>query len=176
MEVTYKEKSYTLGKKDRNVEGEAPAVRVKMLNNETMVIGLMAPAVQVMVTLNDISKYSSALHEVITTTKKKVNDAVDFIDSNYSRIDMSLNLVADTIGVNASYLSNIFKKEKGCSLSKYLTQTRLEQAKKYLTEYPDKTLIEIAESIGYSDVYYFSKNFKKYYGISPSKYQEERKM
>ena len=81
-----------------------------------------------------------------------------------------------TIGVNASYLSNIFKKEKGCSLSKYLTQTRLEQAKKYLTEYPDKTLIEIAESIGYSDVYYFSKNFKKYYGISPSKYQEERKM
>lgn len=73
---------------------------------------------------------------------------------------MSLNLVADTIGVNASYLSNIFKKEKGCSLSKYLTQTRLEQAKKYLTEYPDKTLIEIAESIGYSDVYYFSKNFK----------------
>lgn len=56
-----------------------------------------------------------------------------------------------------------------------MTQTRLEQAKKYLTEYPDKTLIEIAESIGYSDVYYFSKNFKKYYGISPSKYQEERK-
>ena len=40
----------------------------------------------------------------------------------------------------------------------------------------DKTIIEIAESIGYSDVYYFSKNFKKYYGISPSKYQEERKM
>lgn len=44
--------------------------------------------------------------------QRKVNDAVDFIDSNYSRIDMSLNLVADTIGVNASYLSNIFKKEK----------------------------------------------------------------
>ena len=77
---------------------------------------------------------------------------------------------------NLLIYSNIFKKEKGCSLSKYLTQTRLEQAKKYLTEYPDKTLIEIAESIGYSDVYYFSKNFKKYYGISPSKYQEERKM
>lgn len=117
-----------------------------------------------------------AAENKLPATKKIVNDAVDFIDSNYSRIDMSLNLVADTIGVNASYLSNIFKKEKGCSLSKYLTQTRLEQAKKYLTEYPDKTLIEIAESIGYSDVYYFSKNFKKYYGISPSKYQEERKM
>ena len=53
MEVTYKDKSYTLGKKERNVEGEAPAVRVKMLNGETLVIGLMAPAVQVMVKLND---------------------------------------------------------------------------------------------------------------------------
>ena len=51
----------------------------------------------------------------------------------------------------------------------------LQQAKKYLIEYPDKTLIDISESVGYSDVYYFSKNFKKYYGISPSKYMEERK-
>ena len=87
--------------------------------------------------------------------------------------DYKLNNKVITINI---LMYNIFKKEKGCSLSKYLTQTRLEQAKKYLTEYPDKTLIEIAESIGYSDVYYFSKNFKKYYGISPSKYQEERKM
>ena len=47
--------------------------------------------------------------------------------------------------------------------------------RKYLIEYPDKTLIDISESVGYSDVYYFSKNFKKYYGISPSKYMEERK-
>ena len=37
MEITYKNKSYALGKKDRNIEGEAPAVRVKMLDNETKV-------------------------------------------------------------------------------------------------------------------------------------------
>ena len=71
MEVTYKNKSYTLGKKERNIEGEAPAVRVKMADNETKVIGLMAPAVQVMITLNDANKYNSDLHEVITTTKRK---------------------------------------------------------------------------------------------------------
>ena len=103
----------------------------------------------------------------------------DFLKTSTLLI-MCMGLIAfilDTIGgVLFVKIINIFKKEKGCSLSKYLTQTRLEQAKKYLTEYPDKTLIEIAESIGYSDVYYFSKNFKKYYGISPSKYQEERKM
>ena len=61
MEITYKNKSYALGKKDRNIEGEAPAVRVKMLDNETKVIGLMAPSVQVMITLNDINKYNSVV-------------------------------------------------------------------------------------------------------------------
>ena len=111
----------------------------------------------------------------IPVTQRKVQDAIDFIDDNFYKKDMSLNMVAGEIGANASYLSSIFKKEKGCSLSRYLTQVRLEQAKKYLIEYPDKTLIDISESVGYSDVYYFSKNFKKYYGISPSKYMEERK-
>ena len=71
MQVTYKNTSYTLGKKDRSVEGEAPAVRVKMANAEVKVIGLMAPSVQVMITLNDISKYNSDIHEVINTTKRK---------------------------------------------------------------------------------------------------------
>ena len=111
----------------------------------------------------------------IPVTQRKVQDAIDFIDDNFYKKDMSLNMVAGEIGANASYLSSIFKKEKGCSLSRYLTQVRLEQAKKYLIEYPDKTLIDISEAVGYSDVYYFSKNFKKYYGISPSKYMEERK-
>ena len=104
MEVTYKDKSYTLGKKERNVEGEAPAVRVKMLDNETKVIGLMAPAVQVMVTLNDISKYTLALHEVITTTKKKVNAYI---------ITPSLNedmeKIAEEFSIDKGTISNDFK-------------------------------------------------------------------
>ena len=104
MEVTYKEKSFTLGKKDRKVEGEAPAVRVKMLNNETMVIGLMAPAVQVMVTLNDVNKYNSALHEVITTTKKKVNAYV--ITTSPSE---QLEEIAEKFAIDKGFISNDFK-------------------------------------------------------------------
>ncbi len=104
MEVTYKDKSYTLGKKERNVEGEAPAVRVKMLDNETKVIGLMAPAVQVMVTLNDVSKYTSALHEVITTTKKKVNA---YIITTSSKEDMEK--IAEEFSIDKGTISNDFK-------------------------------------------------------------------
>ena len=104
MEVTYKDKSYTLGKKERNIEGEAPAVRVKMLNGETSVIGLMAPAVQVMITLNDVSKYTSALHEVITTTKRKVNA---YIITTSSSEDMEK--VAEEFTIDKGFISNDFK-------------------------------------------------------------------
>lgn len=104
MEVTYKNKSYTLGKKDRNVEGEAPAVRVKMLNDETKVIGLMAPAVQVMITLNDVNKYNSDLHEVVTTTKRKVN-AYIITTSEQEQIED----IAEKFALDKAFISNDFK-------------------------------------------------------------------
>ncbi|MDC7288339.1 response regulator [Blautia schinkii] len=109
----------------------------------------------------------------LPATKKKVEDAKAFIDKNYHRFDMSLNLTAEAVGVNPSYLSNIFKKECGCSLSRYLTNVRLEQGKRWMEKNPGMTLADIAEKIGYGDVYYFSKTFKSHYGITPSKYQEE---
>ena len=104
MEVTYKNESYTLGKKDRNVEGEAPAVRVKMLNGETKVIGLMAPAVQVMITLNDVNKYNSDLHEVVTTTKRKVN-AYIITTSEQEQIED----IAEKFALDKAFISNDFK-------------------------------------------------------------------
>lgn len=104
MEVTYKDKSYTLGKKERNIEGEAPAVRVKMLNGETSVIGLMAPAVQVMVTLNDVSKYTLALHEVITNTKKKANAYIITTSSNED-----MEKIAEEFSIDKGTISNDFK-------------------------------------------------------------------
>lgn len=104
MEVTYKTKSFTLGKKERNVEGEAPAVRVKMADNETKVIGLMAPAVQVMITLNDVNKYNSDLHEVITTTKRKVN-AYIITTSDAEQIED----VVEKFALDKGFISNDFK-------------------------------------------------------------------
>jgi thioredoxin-dependent peroxiredoxin len=104
MEITYKNKNYTLGKKDRKVEGEAPAVRVKMKNDEVKVIGLMAPAVQVMITLNDVSKYNADMHEVITTTKRKVNAYIVTASSGEEIED-----VAEKFALDKSFISNDFK-------------------------------------------------------------------
>jgi len=104
MEVTYKNKAYTLGKKDRKIEGEAPAVRVKMANDETKVIGLMAPSVQVMITLNDVNKYHSDMHEVITTTKRKVN-AYIITTSDLEQIED----IAEKFALDKGFISNDFK-------------------------------------------------------------------
>ena len=104
MEVTYKNKAYTLGKKERVVEGEAPAVRVKMLNNEVKVIGLMAPAVQVMITLNDVNKYSSEIHEIINTAKRKVN-AYIITTSNTKQIED----ITEKFALDKAFVSNDFK-------------------------------------------------------------------
>lgn len=104
MEVTYKNKAYTLGKKDRKIEGEAPAVRVKMANDETKVIGLMAPSVQVMITLNDVNKYNSDMNEVITTTKRKVN-AYIITTSDLEQIED----IAEKFALDKGFISNDFK-------------------------------------------------------------------
>ncbi len=104
MEITYKNKNYTLGKKDRKVEGEAPAVRVKMTNDEVKVIGLMAPAVQVMITLNDVNKYNADMHEVITTTKRKVNAYIVTTSTGEEIED-----VAEKFALDKSFISNDFK-------------------------------------------------------------------
>jgi thioredoxin-dependent peroxiredoxin len=104
MEVTYKNKSYALGKKDRKIEGEAPAVRVKMLDNETKVIGLMAPSVQVMITLNDVNKYNSDMHEVITTTKRKVNAYIITTSDTEQMED-----IAEKFAIDKGFISNDFK-------------------------------------------------------------------
>ena len=103
MEVTYKNKSYALGKKDRKIEGEAPAVRVKMLDNETKVIGLMAPSVQVMITLNDVSKYNSDLHQIINSTKRKVFPYI--ITSSANEI---IEDVAEKFALDRGFISNDF--------------------------------------------------------------------
>jgi thioredoxin-dependent peroxiredoxin len=104
MQIKYKNETYILGKKDRNIEGEAPAVRVKMLNDEIKVIGLMAPSVQVMITLNDISKYSSQINEVINTTKKKVF-AYIITTSSKEEID----LIVEKFSLDKAFISTEFK-------------------------------------------------------------------
>lgn len=72
MEVKYKKEFYVLKTKERKVESEAPTVRVKMINNETKVIGMLAPKIQVMLTMTNIKDYNNGLHDILKSLESKL--------------------------------------------------------------------------------------------------------
>lgn len=81
--------------------------------------------------------------------------------------------VARQMGVTAAYLSAVFKKAMGVSMTQYLAAIRLERARELLAE-EGVEVFRAAELVGYSDEYYFSRCFKKYYGISPSQARRKK--
>ncbi len=85
--------------------------------------------------------------------------------------DLGLRTQADELGVNASYLSNLFKKETGTTYTYYVNKKRIDYAKQLLNSTNDQVQ-NIAQRCGILDLNYFSKVFRKYVGLTPVKYRE----
>ena len=79
------------------------------------------------------------------------------------------------MGYNSDYMRRCFREDFGKSPLEYLTQLRLEQAEKMLTWNSAPPIQKIALTCGFKDSFYFSKLFKKAYGVSPKQYQQKRK-
>lgn len=103
---------------------------------------------------------------------KPVIMAINYIQKNFSQ-PISLNFVADKIGVTPQYLSRIFSKETGQSFIDYLSTYRINMAKQLL-DTTDIKVFEIANRIGFNDAKYFCTLFKKFEGISPNQYRNNR--
>lgn len=93
-----------------------------------------------------------------------------YIEKQFRDPRLSLDQIASSVERHPSYVSTIFKQNTGSSVTEYITKCRLEYAKRKMTEEPLTRIQEIAEECGYYDPYYFSKAFKKAYGLSPRKY------
>lgn len=114
---------------------------------------------------------STSIHRERTdTTKLMVEKARHYIDKHYTDEELSVEVLCGYLGVSAAYFSTIFKRETGKSFVMYLTSVRMEAALKLLNSTEDKTYI-ISGKVGYTEPNYFSYVFKKYYGVSPSKYR-----
>ena len=83
---------------------------------------------------------------------------------------LTLSYFSEMLNVNSSYLSGLFKKETGTSLTEYVTARRILRAEDLLitSQLPIKT---IAEQVGIPDVHYFSRIFKRKTGQTPSRYR-----
>ena len=88
--------------------------------------------------------------------------------------NLTLSVLAKRVNVNSSYLSSLFKKDTGYTLTEYVNLKRIELAKRLLTTTSEQVQ-SISHDCGILDVNYFVKIFKKNTGKTPKQYREENK-
>ncbi len=100
---------------------------------------------------------------------KYVKTVIKYIELKYSE-HISIENIADTCCLNRSYLSRLFHEATGKTIKDYLLSVRMQKAEKLLKN-SEYTISHIAFAVGYSDIFSFSKAFKKKRGITPSEYR-----
>lgn len=99
----------------------------------------------------------------------KIKNSVDYLLQHYNDRDLSIKVIAEQSFMSEVYFRKLFKAEYGISPQKYIIRLRIQYAKELIsTGY--YSLKEIALMSGYTDYKYFSTEFKKQVGVSPSDY------
>lgn len=114
--------------------------------------------------------------QLISQISENTNDPVDsiqtalhIIHSEYM-LGVTVQEIADRLHMDRTYFFQLFKRRLGISPKQYLMNYRMEQAVKLLDSHGYDVSVT-ALSVGYTDVYTFSKAFKKHWGVSPSEYK-----
>lgn len=110
-------------------------------------------------------KEAKALREM-----RPITEAKHYIQQHYQEA-LRLEDVSTAVGFNATYFSTLFKKETGQNFMDYLTELRISKAKELLCG-EELSVQDVAEQVGYRDLKYFSRLFKKLTGVSPSDYKK----
>ncbi len=110
-------------------------------------------------TLNKDSKTSKAAHLLQA-----------YLDEHYTE-DISLDDLSQLVFLSSKYISDMFRSEVGVTITDYITAKRIERAKQMLLNSGTK-IYEIADQLGFHDVKYFNKVFKKQIGISPLQFRK----
>ncbi|ABR47349.1 response regulator receiver protein [Alkaliphilus metalliredigens QYMF] len=135
-----------------------------LLRKVTETLGNRADEAEVMeVTTEKNAAYSSMIRSV-----------KDYIDDHFDDSQLDLSHIAQLFDTSKSYISKRMKQELGKSFVEYLTDIRLEKAKKILENHHARmTMYHVSTRVGYTSQHYFSRVFKKTYGISPMEYRNK---
>ena len=108
--------------------------------------------------------------EDIPITNELVKKILTFIDDRFTE-DILLSFLSRKFNVSLGYLSALIKRKTGKTYTEYMISKRLQLAKELLKD-TSLSIDEIVQRVGYKDYFYFNKLFKKYVGITPSKYRK----
>lgn len=118
--------------------------------------------------------YLSAAEAISGISQKEdhtpIQRVLEYIEQNYSDHTLSLGQVAEHFHISPSYVSRSFKAATGCNFLDYLNQRRIKAAKELLAE--EETILSISLKVGFDTDSTFRRLFKKYTGVTPSRYKE----
>lgn len=106
------------------------------------------------------------------SSKEIVKEVILYILNNLGNESLTVNEIADNFYMHPVYLNRIFKKEKKISIGKFIIGERMKYAAELLKS-KKLSAVVVAEKVGYVSYTNFNAMFKKYYGSTPTQYQEE---
>lgn len=101
--------------------------------------------------------------------RRAIEPICEFIDANYADKQLSLTVVAEKFGLSETYLSRLFKAQKGVNYSEYLERLRINRACELLSE--GRSVEVTADQTGYNSVTVFRAAFKRICGVNPSEFK-----
>ena len=157
------------GKVARHAEqGEEGRVSLKeriasLTGREEMLLWLESLYDEAAIQISKISNHSTAA---------MMEEAVDYIRNNYDDSNLNVNLLADKLKISAAYFGKLFTEFTGSRTLDYILKIRMEKARDLLLAEPEKDIAQIADAVGYNNSTYFTTAFKKFYGVTPSRFRD----
>lgn len=99
-----------------------------------------------------------------------LQQVIHYLSTQYAH-PVSIEQMAESLGYNRAYLSRLFKQRIGVSPVTFLLKLRIDKARRMLRQRPELTIEQISASVGLQDALYFSKQFRRLHGQSPTAYR-----
>lgn len=127
----------------------------------------------VLIDLSQVYRLSERDHKRALNRDRALAEVITYIEDHYSE-ELTTSVLAEKSFLSEAYFCRLFKSGTGESPVGYIKRFRVGKAAAMLRE-SDKSITEIAVSVGFSDCNYFSRVFRSFFGVSPAEYRNGSK-
>lgn len=147
----------------------ADMIEESIMSDSSITVSCLSHLLKIFTLL--IKERQQTSRHLMSKAEYTIRPIAQYIEQNFYDSSLSLEIIAEHFHINASYLSRLFKKVMNIPPTKYIIELRMHKAFAMLKTQAFN-ITEISQTIGYSSPFYFSKEFKRYCGITPSEYQK----